>query len=79
MTIKLTNRALVARINRSLAACDQKLRKSRGERARFDLGDYFVVDVPGRHIIDKYIDVEALGRELGVLRPSEQVAQEGRS
>ena len=66
--------ALVRRINRALAPELTRLRKTRGDRWRGDLGDYYVVDDLQNRIIAPHVDPEAFGRELGVLSKHERVA-----
>jgi hypothetical protein len=56
---------LVLRINRFLMPLNQKLRKARGDRARSDLGEYFLLDVKRNLILETHVQVEALGRRLG--------------
>lgn len=65
--------ALMKRINRRLRANDEMLRTTRGERARLDLGDYYVHDFRRNLALDTHVDPERLGRELGVLREHERV------
>ena len=65
--------ALLARINRRLAQEDGKLKKVRGERARLDLGDYYVVDVNRNRIVATRVDPETFAREIGALKPYERV------
>jgi len=71
--VPITMRALIQRINRKLAQDDEVLHAARSERARQDVGDYFVVDIRHGGINHKNVDVDALGRDLGVLRPWEEV------
>ena len=59
--------ALTKRINRLLRSNGEMLRKTRGARARFDFGDYYLHDLAGNFVIQTDVDVEELGRELGVL------------
>jgi hypothetical protein len=67
--------ALEKRINRNLAQNGEALRQCR-ETSRWylDLGDHYIVDIFRNAISDKHVDIEALGRELGVLSASEQLA-----
>jgi hypothetical protein len=37
-------------------------------RARFDLGDYYLLTFPSGAVRATHVDLEDLGRELGVLR-----------
>jgi len=72
-TVPVSLRALIARINRKLRADDQMLKATRGERARGDLGDFYLLDFNRNIIRDQRVDPEELGRELGVLKPWETV------
>src|SRR5262245_19651816 len=56
--------ALVSRINRKLASGDEKLRKTRGERLRQYVGDWYILNVNLNAITAKHVDVEDLAREL---------------
>ena len=69
----LTKKAVIARINRKLAHQYEMLRTTRGSRAYADFGDHYVVSAYGG-IVDRHVDVEELGRELGVLREHDQLA-----
>jgi hypothetical protein len=55
----------------------EALKATRGERARADLGDFYVVDVDRNFLVATHVDPEAYGRELGVLRQYEVVDQDG--
>jgi hypothetical protein len=70
----ITERALIQRINRKLWHDDEVLKTARSERARFDLGDYYVLDWRINGIVGKNVDPEEMGRELGVLKAWEKVA-----
>ncbi len=66
--------ALLARINRQLAKegdSGQALKATRGERARQDLGDYYILDFNMNAIMGKDIDPAELARSIGVLKPYE--------
>jgi hypothetical protein len=67
--VRISRRALVQRINRALAKDGARLTAVRSRGGR-EPGDYHHVDQNGRA---KPVDVEKLGRELGVLRPFEEV------
>ncbi|SRR5258705_7202030 len=78
--VPVSLRALVQRINRRLKrdwdAQDQQgemLKATRGDRARQELGDYYILN-PYRNFISRtHRDPETLGRELGVLAAFEYV------
>src|SRR5262249_26929673 len=69
-------RALIQRINRKLKPQDEMLKTLRGERCRNELGNYYIVDFNRNCILHKWIDPEALGRDLGVLHPWERLEDE---
>ena len=69
--IPITRRALIQRIDRKLQGQGQRLR-SHGRmnaRDRRYFGDYVVVN--DRGVVRSRVNLEALGRELEVLRPWE--------
>jgi hypothetical protein len=59
---------LIQRINRKLSKEQQCLKKTRGQRALLDLGDFYILDWQGNFIREHHVDVELLGRELEVLK-----------
>jgi hypothetical protein len=72
--IPVTMRALIQRINRKLAKEDfgppgEQLRKSKRS------GVYYIINFRGNYVTHMDVDVEGLGRELGVLREWEQVEE----
>jgi hypothetical protein len=78
----ITVNVIIKRINRALARqgrSGQVLKKTRGYGMKLDVGDYWIRDGFLNAVIDKFVDVEDLGRSLGVLRPGETlVADEDR-
>lgn len=74
--VPVTERALVQRINRAVHDDDLMLRKPRSERVRITLGTYYLVDWRRNFVTDKDVDLEAYGRELGVLNDWETLAEE---
>jgi hypothetical protein len=66
----ITVSALVKRVNRRLDA-DQRLRVTRGERMRLEVGDFHIIDVSLNAVVRADVDIEDLGRELGALRDNE--------
>ena len=67
----ITDQALIKRINRKLAGIDEQLRKARSYD--HNLGWFYTVNTYRNWIVDTHVDLEELGRELGVLRPGEEV------
>ena len=74
--VPVSERALIQRINRKLAAQDEIVRTARGGRAEQDLGRYFIVDVRIGGVVHSDIDLEEWGRELAVLRSYERLVQD---
>jgi hypothetical protein len=71
--VPVTLRALLQRINRKLGKEDERLVTARGEKARVELGDYYILNVNRNWLVSQHVDPETLGRELGVLRAWEAV------
>ncbi len=72
----VTERALFSRINRKLKKEGEILRRCR-ENSRFyaDMGPYYAVDVVSNTVTARGVsDLEAWGRDLGVMRPFEKLA-----
>lgn len=74
--VAVTRAAVIQRVNRKLRHDDEQLRATRSERARTDVGDYYVVDMNRNAIILRDVDPEALARKLGVLKPWESVVED---
>jgi hypothetical protein len=75
--VVVTEKALYQRINRKLNAVGRALKRTRGQRALIDLGQYYVLDVNINAVLYYYHDVnlEDFGRELGVLKPYEALEE----
>jgi len=73
--VPVTKRAILQRINRAMAPDFQGVRAVRGDRWRQELGDYYALDFSRNFIIEKHVDLEELGRRLGVLKAWERVAE----
>lgn len=71
--VPVSERALFARISRKLATEDEILKKTRPSRhgglthAQLDLGDYYTIATRLNVVCRKDVDLEDLGREIGVL------------
>jgi len=72
-TRSITEKALIARINRKLKPDGQILKKTRGERAILDLGYFYVIDIYQNISLWTRVDIEAFGKELGVMKDYETV------
>ncbi len=76
----VSERALLQRINRRLAADNEVVKKSRPvyDQGRpvysSDLGEFFRINLLRNFLVEGNVDLEALGRELGVLREWESLA-----
>ena len=72
LRVPVSERALTQRINRRLAEKEETLRKC-SEKSKWwnDLGDYYIVDLRTNGMIARHVDIEALGRDLGCLKPWE--------
>ncbi len=68
--IGVKRRALVARIQRALAKQQQELRTDRRDRQV----RYLIIDERRADITDLDVDLEELGRKLGVLKPWEKLS-----
>ena len=71
--MRVRQETLLKRINRTLRPRGAALRRARGERARIMLGDYYLVAVDNHTILRRYLELEAFGRELGVLGADESL------
>lgn len=76
---KITERALYQRVARGLQHDGKAIRTARyivdGNSLREDpeLGRYFVIDTSRNIIVDKRVDLQEYGRDLGVLKAWEEV------
>jgi hypothetical protein len=72
--VPVSTRALIQRVNRKLEAKNMQLKATRGMRAIADLGEFFVIDASRNFVVDKYVNIEELGRKVGALQPWEELA-----
>ena len=73
MENKVSERALIQRINRRIAPEDLRLRKARPEDDAW-LGHYYLVDATSSGVTGCWIDLEKYGREVGALCEYETLA-----
>ncbi len=74
--VAVTERAVEARINRVLAKELRVLKRCREDSRWFrDLGRHYIVDLGHNGIAGQDVDIELLGRELGVLKDYEVLAE----
>jgi hypothetical protein len=69
ITIPVNRRSLIARMQRALAKDGRRLRTDRRGRRT----SYLLIDSKRQTLIAADIDLEQLGRELGVLQPYERL------
>ncbi len=72
--IPVSWRALTQRVNRALR---QEGKLLKGRPGRGPKGRYYLVSLTRNVVLRQDVDPEALGRELGVLAPYEEVGKEG--
>ena len=72
LTVNVKKRALVARIERALKKQNRALKTDRSDRQV----NYLIIDEPQMRIQDLDVSLEALGRELGVLKPWERLSDD---
>jgi len=74
--VLVSKRALVQCINRAISKEGQmgrKLKATRGDRARIDLGDFYIIDIHRNSIVGHHVDPEEMARQLGALAKWEAV------
>ena len=75
MTNPLNERALKERINYRLRQRGEVLFRTRSADAEQRLGKYFVVNTERKEITGNAVDLEGVGRSLGVLREWEELSE----
>jgi hypothetical protein len=74
--VKVPELAVSYRVRRRLKAQGKNLRHCGEGSLRIDeLGRWFIVDIATNSVVERNVDLEAVARELGALRPSESVAR----
>lgn len=72
---KVSQQALVARLNRRLAKQGEALRRCReNTRDHVTLGDFYVIDVARNSVVSKHVDLQKLAKRLGALKAGEILA-----
>lgn len=81
MKVKVSERALVARIRRKLEKDGRVLKAGRRDSRWYaELGGWYIVDTAKNAVTSKHCDLEKLGRELGALKDFEEIeGQDARS
>ena len=72
LKMKVTERALIQRINRKLVHKGETLHIARGERWYSDLGYYYITS--NNNLVAGHIKLDELARELRALKAYEEVA-----
>lgn len=76
MKVKVTERALLARINRALRKDNQQLYRCRADSQAYDeLGDFYAMDTALNVVMAKHINLAMWARDLGVLPDWEELQQ----
>ena len=70
---RVTRDALIKRLNRKLANEGEILRANRWWNT--DMGDFYIVDRDSNGLKAGHVDLEGLGRELGVLGVDDKLAE----
>jgi hypothetical protein len=82
ISVPVTMRAVLQRLNRKLAKDDEKMVKARGSRAIADLGEFYILResyVGGSsltYVAHKNVDPVSWARESGVLADWEKVVDD---
>ncbi len=71
--VPVTTRALTQRINRVLDDDGKRLKAARGAHDQAEFGDYCIIDSWRGYVFEKNVNLETLGRKLGVLADYEEV------
>jgi hypothetical protein len=75
--VLVSERAILARINRKLAKDQEVLRKCRRDnRSYHQLGDYYRIDVRCNGVVEMDVPLETIAKDLEVLKPWEEIAFE---
>jgi hypothetical protein len=74
--VQMSLRAVLGRINRRLRQAGEHLYTNRADREQSTLGHYYIVNLRENRIARTHVDVEALAREMGLLKPWEEIMQE---
>ena len=73
MIVKITERELLQRINRKLAKNIEGLKKSGSDKSHNKADDYYTIEFDQNKITATDVDLEKLGKELGVLKDFEKL------
>jgi hypothetical protein len=70
---KISTRALLARVNRALAAEGQIFRRSRGKKLKAQLGEWHILDKTKGEIAARDLDIEQWARDRNLLQSWEEI------
>jgi hypothetical protein len=73
--VPVSERALVQRVNRKLKEKNEKVLKSRSNGGGLTRGEYYLLDTDHHALVHESVDLEGMGRELGVLKDWEALAE----
>ncbi len=73
MKLPITERALVARMNRKLEMMNKMLRKHKPDSRLSETGRFYIVDLKQGQIERQGSDLESWAREIGCLKDYEQL------
>ena len=73
MKVPVSERALVQRVNRVLGKDDEQLKKARSGRTSQGVGEFYTIDIRRNCVVKQDVDIEKMGRTLGVLKNYEQL------
>ncbi len=71
--VPVGERSLIQRLNRRLAKDNRKLFMSRSRAAEAEFGKFYIADTATGEVTASIIDLEGLGRDLGMLHLWEQL------
>jgi hypothetical protein len=74
--VLVSERTILARINRQLRKEGEVMRKTRPGRAQGDLGRYYVLDSGRNLLVWHHVNIDPWARERGILRPEEVLTPE---
>lgn len=74
--VRLGERALLVRVNRALSRHNgQAVKKCRADTSSYrNLGDYYAIDPRLNAVVETHVNLEALARKMGVIKPHEELA-----
>src|ERR1017187_9817859 len=72
--VRITERALFQRVNRKLHQQGENLRTARTQQVEASMGRHYIVDAKRKAVTADHVDLENLGRKLGLIQPWEEVS-----